>query len=678
VNVPLLEQSFLLGEEIGQGGTAVVFAATHRSTGEAVVVKLSHMDLDESMRSRIAREARLAAGLKHPNLIRFHGLFLSAEGREALVYQRVEGIDLDVVIASGEPGQELVCDWAEELGSALDALHDAGLVHRDVKPGNVIVDEDGRCLLLDLGLMKPGESGETLTEEGVLVGTPAFMAPEQFMHGKATPQVDQYAMGCLLYQLLTGRPPYMGNPTEIMTAHLQGSRPLLKDLRPDLPEGIQGVLDRSLCRDPEDRYSSCGALARDLRHAWRSREEVVAMAAPTLRISLDPKLLAELREEPSSPTRLPEKMPVSLLRKAPGELPKPLGGRPSPPPVLLKSGIHTKWLLFGVLALGGLLLGWWGGEPSSSVAVRSTLPIQVMGPSHRGLLRIRCQRACLLSDGTELSPGVTEVAMTLAKDGILRGQEKGNSFAVKLSEKELHGEVLTWVENHSKDLVRAVKERSLGHRTSSMREGLQELRRGFSLWSGWISRALEGPLPKKSRLRLWQVWQQVERCRIQALRLGERPQPLFLSGAGRRSEGAPEGSGWRELKTFRGLQLATPRGNWQLADPLSGWKCGVKVSWSWPQATSKGGVLLALHVKDMDPQAELKLRVISPEGSPLELFFWAPDSEKSKIFFSGWLRLRLPGDFFPPSGSLVEISYPGILGLEMAYMKLQEVWIHTS
>lgn len=251
---PGLEQTYQLEHELGRGGFGVVLAGRRRSDGLMVAVKLPAGPQDEEVRARTLREGALLAGVSHPNLVPLLGIHPDRHGRLALVYALVEGRPLDEVLAGApRPGPALVARWVEDLAEALEALHRVGLVHRDVKPGNVMLRGDGSLCLLDYGLARAVVPGGTVTATGMVVGTPESMAPEQLTGERVGPEADVYALGCLAYRALSGRPPYQGTPGEVIGGHLAGSFRRLRSLRPDLPSGAAEAVDEALARLPRDR-----------------------------------------------------------------------------------------------------------------------------------------------------------------------------------------------------------------------------------------------------------------------------------------------------------------------------------------------------------------------------------------------------------------------------------------
>jgi serine/threonine-protein kinase len=247
----------------------VVYLAVPAEGGDAVALKLLKEELseNETFVRRFLREARVAAEVEHNHLVRvFEGG--EADGRHYLAVEYVSGgtlrrrLDADGPLTVGEMAR-----LARQVGTALDALHEAGLVHRDVKPENVMLDEEGRGLLADYGLAK-GPAYTVLTRPGQVMGTPAYMAPELVNGSEATPATDLYALGCVLFESLAGRPPFTGsNVFELLMSHVEREPPSLAALRDDVPAAVDEVLGHALAKEAAARPPTGRMLAHMLASA---------------------------------------------------------------------------------------------------------------------------------------------------------------------------------------------------------------------------------------------------------------------------------------------------------------------------------------------------------------------------------------------------------------------------
>lgn len=256
---------------IARGGMGEVHRAYDTQHDRVVAVKLlnAHLVDDDDFRRRFIREARAAARLREPHVIPIHA-FGEIDGRLYLDMRLVEGDDVSTVLTRHGPMPPATAvDLVAQVAGALDAAHADGLVHRDVKPSNVLLDAGGFAYLVDFGIARSMAQSADITGTGIPVGTVAYMAPERFEpEGRVDHRVDVYSLACLLYQCLTGTPPFPDqNPLALMQAHLHREPPRLTDRRPDLPPALDHVVATGLAKNPGDRYQTAGALAVAARHA---------------------------------------------------------------------------------------------------------------------------------------------------------------------------------------------------------------------------------------------------------------------------------------------------------------------------------------------------------------------------------------------------------------------------
>ena len=256
---------------IARGGMGEVHRAYDTQHDRVVAVKLlnAHLVDDDDFRRRFTREARAAARLREPHVIPIHA-FGEIDGRLYLDMRLVEGDDVSTVLTRHGPMPPAsAIDLVAQVAGALDAAHADGLVHRDVKPSNVLLDAGGFAYLVDFGIARSMAANADITGTGIPVGTVAYMAPERFEpDGRVDHRADVYSLACLLYQCLTGTAPYPDqNPLALMQAHLNREPPRLTDRRPDLPPALDHVIATGLAKNPGDRYQTAGALAAAARHA---------------------------------------------------------------------------------------------------------------------------------------------------------------------------------------------------------------------------------------------------------------------------------------------------------------------------------------------------------------------------------------------------------------------------
>ncbi len=250
---------------LGAGGFGRVILATDLELERPVALKVMNADLgDPDMRLRFEREARVTAGLQHPNVVRVYGFGIDDDGSPYIAYEYVEGTVLGALVGRDvEVGRLLV--WAGQLADALDAVHRAGVVHRDVKPGNILIRAaDDGAVLCDFGIARV-ESGATVaTQQGVLLGTPGFLAPEVWIGDPVSPASDQFAWAASLVQVLEGRTVYGFEEVAAVAQSLRLYRPPTLEGRSDLPPEAVAALRRALARNPAERFPSMAEAAAAL------------------------------------------------------------------------------------------------------------------------------------------------------------------------------------------------------------------------------------------------------------------------------------------------------------------------------------------------------------------------------------------------------------------------------
>ena len=261
---------YRLEKLVGVGGMAAVYRARDERLGRVVALKL--LAGDEVVRKRFVREARAVAAVDHPHIIPVYEAG-EAEGVLFIAMRFVAGDDLRVVVSrEGALRPRRAAAFISAVASALDAAHDAGLVHRDVKPANMLVDVGpGRpehVYLSDFGVARGVMSSSGLTRAGQFLGTPDYAAPEQISGGDVDGRADQYALACVAYTLLSGTVLFRREvPMAVLYAHLSVPPPRLTATRPELPDAVNQVLAQALAKEPDDRYDSCGTFADALREA---------------------------------------------------------------------------------------------------------------------------------------------------------------------------------------------------------------------------------------------------------------------------------------------------------------------------------------------------------------------------------------------------------------------------
>jgi formylglycine-generating enzyme required for sulfatase activity len=254
-------------KELGRGGFGVVYQARNTRLGRLVALKLlhTHLNLDPAFASRFEREARAITALDHPSIVRIYDIE-EINGQLAIVMAYLPGQTLrELIQVKDKFALEQAVPILSQVADALDYVHAQGLIHRDVKPGNIIITEgkEGqRAILFDLGLSKTLADHSTLTTTGTLLGSPEYMAPEQAdpnRTGEVGPAADRYALGIIAYEMLTGRVPFPGNTPSTLYAHEHKAPPPPRQLQPELPEAVEVTLLKMLAKAPTERYETATA-----------------------------------------------------------------------------------------------------------------------------------------------------------------------------------------------------------------------------------------------------------------------------------------------------------------------------------------------------------------------------------------------------------------------------------
>ncbi len=261
-------------EQIGIGGMASVYKAYQPAMDRYVAVKViaAHFAQDETFLRRFRREAKAVAQLEHAHILPVHD-YGEAEGRPYLVMRFLEAGTLKDRITQDPLPLTEVNRVVGQVGSALDYAHRMGVIHRDVKPANVLLDAEGDTFLTDFGLAKMIESSAQLTATGVGIGTPAYMSPEQGKGAKVDSRADVYSLGVMLYEMVTGHAPYEAEtPLAVVLKHIQEPLPLPRSVQPNLPEEVERVILRAMAKEPDDRFQTAGEMVRALDAAVRAAQ----------------------------------------------------------------------------------------------------------------------------------------------------------------------------------------------------------------------------------------------------------------------------------------------------------------------------------------------------------------------------------------------------------------------
>jgi eukaryotic-like serine/threonine-protein kinase len=266
----LLAGRYELQDIVGSGGMSSVYRARDTVLERTVAIKIlhEHFSDDPEYVERFRREARALARLNHPNIVTVidRGEF---EGRQFIVFEHVEGENLkELVEREGPLPVDRALALVHQVARGLAFAHDHGVVHRDVKPHNVLIDEEGVAKVTDFGIARSLDPADGLTETGTLLGTSEYIAPEQASGARVDERSDQYSLAAVLYELLTGEPPYTGdNFMAVAMKHIQEPVPSVCEARPDVSPRIDAIIGRAMAKRPEDRFPSTEAMMAALEAA---------------------------------------------------------------------------------------------------------------------------------------------------------------------------------------------------------------------------------------------------------------------------------------------------------------------------------------------------------------------------------------------------------------------------
>lgn len=356
---------YRLDSVLGRGGMADVWRATDVKLARTVAVKVIHAAYakDPHFVERFMREARVVASLEHPNILPVYD-FGEEDGMPFLVMPHLAGGTLRDRLNGAPAPLGLAAAWIRQLADALDAAHAAGVLHRDVKPANVLIGKDDRLFLADFGIAKMAETMTGLTATGVVVGTPLYMAPEQAQGRPASPATDRYALAVVAYEILAGRPPFEGdNPLSLMHQHVSSPAPALSSRVGGLPAGLDAVLAAALSKDPARRPPTCRALA-----------DAVAGFLPTGAMPVAGP--AAGRTPPPGATA------PTVIRTTPAVRPPSLTSDATALTPVRKSRRGVAWgAAAGAVALAGLALVWNGKWSGTRVAAVAPTPVPTPLPT---------------------------------------------------------------------------------------------------------------------------------------------------------------------------------------------------------------------------------------------------------------------------------------------------------
>jgi serine/threonine protein kinase len=310
---------YQITDMLGQGGMATVYKGYRADIDRTVAIKVlpPHPGLNQEFIERFKLEARTIARLQHPHILPLYD-YGAEDDILYLVMAYVEGGSLGNLIDRGPMPPKQVEPLLKQMSAALDYAHREGVIHRDIKPDNVLLDKEGNVLLADFGIVKlAGGSSSRLTVTGGLVGTPAYMSPEQGRGEDITGSADIYSLGVVVYEMLTGRQPYSADtPMQIIIKHMNEPVPSIRTVIEDLPASLDLVMQRALAKDPQTRYQTAAEFANDFTRAIHTDEsvaggQIVNQPVPTMRLDQPPASTPKPTEPMIVPTLTVQPSPYS-------------------------------------------------------------------------------------------------------------------------------------------------------------------------------------------------------------------------------------------------------------------------------------------------------------------------------------------------------------------------------
>ena len=325
-NVGEMVGPYRIIEQLGQGGMATVYKAYHAALDRYVALKVLHPAFleDSNFLARFQREAKLVAKLDHPNIVPIYD-YAEHEGRPYLVMKFIEGETLKARLARGPVEAKEISDVVESVGAALAYAHKRGILHRDVKPSNVLLTPEGQIYLADFGLARIAQSGESTLTSDMILGTPQYISPEQALGKKDLDEgTDIYSFGVMLYELMVGKVPFSADtPFSVIHDHIYTPLPMPRQVNPNVSESVERVLLKALAKERHDRYKDVHALVDAFQHAWQepapeaqdsATRPVQAVAAATLAADASPTVQ---RPPVTEPIPVPVPVPLSVETPAP-------------------------------------------------------------------------------------------------------------------------------------------------------------------------------------------------------------------------------------------------------------------------------------------------------------------------------------------------------------------------
>jgi eukaryotic-like serine/threonine-protein kinase len=405
----LFDGRYRIQRKLGAGGMADVYLAEDQELGRRVAIKIlngRHAN-DDQFIERFRREAKNAAALNHPNIVSIYDRG-EAEHTYYIAMEFLDGRTLkELIVSRGAAPINVAIEYARQVLAALRFAHRHGIVHRDIKPHNVLVDGEGRVKVTDFGIARAGTS--QMTEAGSIVGTAQYLSPEQARGGEVDPRSDLYSLGVVLYELLTGKTPFDGEtPVEIAMKHLSNAPKPPSKLRPEIPPALDKVVLRALAKNPDERYQGADEMEADLERVARGAPVSAATAATQV---LPVPAAAAAAADPTSATMI-----------AP---PSPARSRGVPPPVIEEEEYVERggperplwpWLLAAAFVIAAAIAGFFVWHELSGSTVKEPVALYVNERQAQAEQQIRA---------AHLVPAVKKGPSEKYKKGIVYDQNPG-------------------------------------------------------------------------------------------------------------------------------------------------------------------------------------------------------------------------------------------------------------
>ncbi len=448
----LFDGRYQVVRKLGAGGMANVYLAEDQELGRRVAIKIlneRHAN-DDQFVERFRREAKNAAALSHPNIVSIYDRG-EAEGTYYIAMEYLDGRSLkELILSRGPAPLNVTIEYVRQILSALRFAHRHGIVHRDIKPHNVLVDAEGRVKVTDFGIARAGAS--EMTEAGSIVGTAQYLSPEQARGTAVDQRSDLYSLGIVFYELLTGTLPFNGDtPVEIAMKHLSQTPQPPSQLRPELPHDLDLVVTRALAKDPDDRYQTAEEMDADLERLARG----AAVSAET------EESATQIMRAPTGPMSATAATMIVPPRR---------GYAPSPPPPVyydLEEPIHRRpiwpWIAAFLFVVGAGIGGWFlYNQISNQLASGKVVPVEL----YQGM-REDLARAKITADG--FAPVVNHHSSRTTPFGVVfkqspdagKRQSKGNPVTIWVSTGVPKVAVPSLVGTQSTDAVVALKDAHL-------------------------------------------------------------------------------------------------------------------------------------------------------------------------------------------------------------------------